>query len=158
MHERGHRTDDAEHSAHDVVDTRARPQRPTFETSHVCQPAHHLYDLVERGAMLVGAGQKSLVRDINQARIELCQRLGVKAKLRHRAGLEILAEYVGAGDQLQHDLAAARVLSVDRDAHLVAVEHWEETCARADQPARVVAAQRLDLDDFGTEIAQDHAA
>ena len=45
-----------------------------------------------------------------------------------------------------------------RDALLVAVEHREEAGARAEQPARAVAVDRLDLDHFGAHVGEHHAA
>ena len=54
------RADRAEEAAHDVVDAGARPQRVAGPAGHVGEPAHHLHDLVQRGAVLVGPGQEAL--------------------------------------------------------------------------------------------------
>jgi hypothetical protein len=98
------------------------------------------------------------VRDVDEARVELRERLLAEAEPLHRAGLEVLAEDVGAGDELEHDLAAARILGVDGDALLVAVEEGEEARAGAHELPRVVAAERLDLDHLGAEVAEDDPA
>ena len=66
--QRSQRADRAEHPAHDVVDAAAGAQRSAFRAGHVGEAAHHLHDFIERSAILVGAGQKALVRDVNQAR------------------------------------------------------------------------------------------
>jgi hypothetical protein len=50
------------------------------------------------------------------------------------------------------------MLQVDREAFLVPVEYREEARACVLQVARVVALQRLDLDDFGAEVREDEAA
>ena len=156
--EGGEHADRAEHPAHDVVDAAAGAQRPADRAGHVGQAAHHLHHLVEGGAVVVGARQEALVRDVDQARIELRERGVAEAEPLHRPGLEVLAEDVGAGHQLEHDLPAARVLGVDRDALLVAVEQGEEAGAGADELSGVVAAERLDLDHLGAEVAEDDAA
>ena len=57
----GQHTDGPEHAAHDVVDAAAGAQRVAGTAGHVGQAAHHLHHLVERGAVLVGAGQEALV-------------------------------------------------------------------------------------------------
>jgi hypothetical protein len=44
------------------------------------------------------------------------------------------------------------VLQIDGQTLLVAVEHREESGPGRLQPPRVIAFQRLDLDDFGAEV------
>ena len=56
------------------------------------------------------------------------------------------------------DLAPLRLLQVERDAFLVAVEQRKEARARSQQPARVVARDRFDLDHLGAQVGQHHAA
>ena len=55
-------------------------------------------------------------------------------------------------------LAAVGLLQVQRDALLVAVEQGEEPSARSEQLARVVASDGFNLDHFGAEVGQHHAA
>jgi len=75
---------------------------------HGGKPGHHLHDLVERGAMFVGAGQKSLVAGNDQMRIFLAQLIGAEALLLELAVAEILQEHVGALEQPVHGLARLR--------------------------------------------------
>ena len=82
--------DRAEHAAHDVVDRTAGAQRPARQAGHVGEPAHHLHHLVERHAVLVGAGQEALAGAIDQARVERVHRFPTQAELVHRAGAEVL--------------------------------------------------------------------
>ena len=157
-----HGTDSAEHAAHDVVDAGAGAQRVTRPPGHVGQAAHHLHHLVQCGSVLVRAGQKAFVADINQARVQRLQAGVVQPELGHGAGLEVLADDVGGGNQSQHRLQAFRGLQVQRQAFFVAVEHREKARARADELARGITlaavANRLDLDDFGAQIGQHHTA
>src|ERR1019366_4328529 len=99
--------------------------------------------------------QEALVRDIDEARVEGRERRVTQAEALHRPALEVLAEYIGAGDELQDDLAAARIARIDCEAPLVAIEEGEESGAHAEQPSRVVAGQRLDLDHVGAEVGED---
>ena len=157
-----HGADGAEHAAHDVVDAGAGAQRVTRPPCHVSQAAHHLHHLVERGAVLVRAGQKTFVADVDQPRVQRLEAGVVQPELGHGAGLEVLADDVGGGNQAQHGLQAFGRLQVQRQTFLVAVEHREKARARADELARGIAlaavANRFDLDDFGTQVGQHHAA
>jgi hypothetical protein len=63
--------DGAEHAAHDVVHAGARAQRIAGAARHVGQPAHHLHHLVERGAVLVRAGQEALVAHVDDRGLSL---------------------------------------------------------------------------------------
>ena len=56
------------------------------------------------------------------------------------------------------DGSAFGMMQVGREALLVAVEHREEAGARAEQPPRAFAVDRLDLDDLGAHVREDHAA
>jgi hypothetical protein len=156
--QRGHCADGAEHAAHDVVHAGARAQRVARAARHVGEAAHHLHHFVERGAVVVRAGQKALVAHVDEARIQLAERVVVEPQLLHGAGLEVLADDVGGGDEAQRGLHALGLLQVERDALLVAVEGREEARARAEQAARVVALDGLDLDDLGAEVGQQQAA
>ena len=67
-----------------------------------------------------------------------------------------------AQDQIERELATRRVFQVERDAALVAVEVGEAGALAVDdrrEVPRVVAdLDRLDLDDFGAHVAQEHRA
>ena len=86
------------------------------------------------------------------------ERRVVEAVLAHRARLEVLGDDVGAGGELARDLGARIAAQIDRDALLVAIEHREEAGAGAEQPARAVAVDRLDLDHFGAQVGEHHPA
>ena len=47
-------------------------------------------------------------------------------------------------------------MQVGGDALLVAVEHREKARPGAEQPARSLAIDRLDLDDLGAHVREDH--
>jgi hypothetical protein len=81
LRQRRHRADGAEHAAHDVVDAGAGAQRVAGAAGHVGQAAHHLHHLVQRGAVLVRAGQKALVADVDQARVQGLEAGVVQAQL-----------------------------------------------------------------------------
>ena len=69
LDQRAERADRAEQAAHDVVDAGAGAQRIAGTAGHVGEAAHHLHDFVERGAVLVRAGQEALVAHVDDARI-----------------------------------------------------------------------------------------
>ncbi len=150
--------DRAEHAAHDVVDRRAGTQRAPGRTGHVRQPAHHLHDFVQRQAVLVRPRQEALVRHVDQVRVVRRQRGIVQPELLHQPGAEVLQHHVALAGQLAGGGAALIGGDVEHHAFLVAVEGPEQADARSGQAARLVAAGRLDLDDLGAEVGQDHAA
>src|SRR5690606_38835750 len=108
--------------------------------------------------MRVGPRQEALQRAVDEPRVELAQRRVAEAELVHRAGAKVLCERIGACDQLEHELAPALRLEIDGDALLVAVVGGEEACARGGQLSRMIAVERLDLDDFGAEIGEHQPA
>ncbi|MNC52239.1 hypothetical protein D3C75_1015750 [compost metagenome] len=59
---------------------------------------------------------------------------------------------------MQHGLTALGRFNIDSNALFVAVEGAEKARPCAQQTACAVAAYRLDLDDFGAKVAEDHAA
>jgi hypothetical protein len=158
LHQRRQRADRAEHAAHDVVDAAAGAQGVAGPPGHVGEASHHLHHLVQCGAVFVGPGQETLVADVDQPLVQCRQRRVVQAEPGQRAGLEVLHHHVGAERQLARQRGAVGVLQVDADALLVAVEHREEAGAGAQQPARGLAADRLDLDHLGAQVGQHHAA
>lgn len=90
---------------HDVDHRGIRAQRLAGRSGHVGEAGHVLRDLVERGAMLVGAGEKSLQHALDQPRVERMRLLPAEAKPVHRAGAEILDQHVGGA---RKSLATAR--------------------------------------------------
>ncbi len=62
---------------------------------HIGKAAHELHDLVERRAVLVGAGEEALERAIDEARVDGRQRGVAAAEPIHRARREILDDDVG---------------------------------------------------------------
>jgi hypothetical protein len=153
--QRGDDAECAERAAEDVDDRRAGAQRPTRRARHVSEPRHELHHFIEREAILVRAAEEALERAIDQPRVELRHVLVAAAKPVHRAGRIVLGQRVGAGDQLVRQRAALRVLDVDGNAALIAVEAGEEAGGKAVQAARLVAVGRgLDLDHVRPQIAQ----
>jgi hypothetical protein len=150
--------DRAEHPAHHIDDRRAGAQRPVTPARHVGKPAHHLHHFIEAGAMLVRAREKSLERAVNQLRVHLPEGVVAEAQPVHRAGAEVLRQRVSTRDELQHRLPAPGRFQVDGHALLVPVVGREETGARRNELAGVIALQRLDLDHLGAHVGKDQAA
>jgi hypothetical protein len=100
---------------------------------------------------------------IHQPGMFAAQRGIVQADLLHRPDLEILDQHVGGSDQLPGERLSTRVLEVERQAALVAVDA-EIVGALTVQPgrsplARIVAADgMLDLDHVGSQICKQHGA
>ena len=94
------------------------------------------------------------------------QGLVAQAQAIHDAAAIVLDHRVGAVAQPHHQLAAFGLLEVDGDRLLVAVHRGEVAAERpqlvvgmvgADDP-RVVAVERLDLDDLRALVGQQHGA
>ncbi len=94
------------------------------------------------------------------------QGLVAEAQAIHDAAAIILDHGVGAVAEPHHKLAAFRAFEVDGDRLLVAVHRREVAAERpqlvvgmvgADDP-RVVAVERLDLDDLRALVGQQHGA
>src|ERR1044071_4142802 len=103
-------------------------------------------------------GQESLQRAVDETRVFLLQPGVGEAELVERAGTEVLREDVRGTQQFEDDLPALGLLKIDRQTFLVAVEHRKEARPRMLETARVVAFQRLDLDDLGAEVREHQAA
>ena len=116
----------------------------------------------------VGAGQLGMRplwpvardRNIDELRIVLAQFVVAEAVLLGGAGPEVLAEDVGAADQLAQDFAAFLGFQVQRDALYAAVVGFEigaRETRHDGRAARIVADLRhLDLDDLRAEIGHQH--
>ncbi len=126
--------DGAEHPPHHVVHGRARAQRLAHRARHVREPAHHLHDFVQRGALFVGPGEEALQRAIDEARIHFRQRRVPQAPGLERSGTEILEENIGRPDELLRRADPLLRSEIERDALLVAAEGREEAGARASAP------------------------
>src|ERR1043165_1027113 len=98
-------------------------------------------------------------------RIDALQRVVGDAQPLGLIATQIVEPRIGRAHQLVEYAARLRVLQVEREAALVAVERLEEMAVarpevvRADRAADVAALRRvLDLDHLGAEVAQQHAA
>ena len=136
--ERREDADHAEHAAGDVDHRGARAQRPARRPGHIGEAAHHLRHLVERGAMLVGAGEEALGGAVDQPGIGVLERCVAEPEPVERARAEILDHDVGARRTAARAAASPSVaLEIEADAALVAVEHREIASARARAGVRV---------------------
>ena len=121
------------------------------------QPAHALRDLIEAGALVIGAVlAEAGDAAIDDARIDLAHALIVDAELGLDVGAEVLDHHVGLFRQPPEHLEALGVLQVERHRPLVAVQILEvRAAARA---ARLFAAgvlqQGIDLDDIGAPVRE----
>src|SRR3989442_52757 len=126
------------------------------------EAAHRLAQRVERrtiaiGAVLAEAGD----RDEDDPVVERAQPLVVEAHRGHHAGPEVLEHHVGLRHQRGEDLLALGMAQVETDALLAAVVDREVHALAAHHrrmAARLLTAGRLDLDDLGAEIGQQHPA
>ena len=98
--QRGEHADGAEHAAGHVDHAGPGAQGAAGRPGHVGEPAHHLRHLVERGAILVRAGQEAFLATIDQTRVVDGASVVAEAEALERAGAEILDQYVGLRDQL----------------------------------------------------------
>ena len=146
--------DDAEHAAYHVDHRCAGAQRLSRRTGHICQSAHHLGDLVQRGALLVGAGKKAPGGVIQQPGVVLRQIIVTVTGLVHGAGPEILDKYVGLADQAHGNFPAPFRFEVDADTALVAVIHGKVTGARTAQSPGIISPQGFQLDNVGTQVGK----
>src|SRR5206468_8188884 len=92
------------------------------------------------------------------AGIDLRQRIVTQPQAVHDAGTVILDEDVGARRKAPHDVGAGRLLKVDDEAFLVAVDAEEIVAFAGDKrwelAGLVTAARRLDLQHLGAEVAE----
>lgn len=95
---------------------------------------------------------------MNEPRVNLAQLLVPEAEALDGAGGEVLDEDIGLGEQGVKDLLALRVLEVEGEALLVAIEPDE--VARHSVDRRIVAAREIagarpfDLDHPGPEVRE----
>jgi hypothetical protein len=125
--------------------------------------ARHRLDLaVISGAQPLRSGlAEGADAAIDQARIDLRQRLVADTELVHHAGAKILHHHVGFRRKALDDLDRFRLLQVQRQAALAAVDRLPSRRKPALGPllvergaAHVLALAPLHLDDIGAEQAQ----
>ena len=103
-------------------------------------------------------------RAVDQPRMPRAQRRVIEAELRQRSRTEVLDDHVALRDQPLEQARALRVLEVERDAFLVAVDAQEIARSRprgtaGPHAARVVALARLlDLDHARAHVGEQHRA
>ena len=121
------------------------------------QPAHALGHLVETRALGIGAalaeagnaGEDDLL-------VDLFQRLVIDAETVLDVGPVVLGDDVGFFDELHENLQAVRILQVQREAALVAVQVLEVGAGALAAPAvgEIESGRRLDLDDVGAPVGE----
>ena len=120
------------------------------------QAAHALRDLVEAGAVAVRSvlAEAGDARE-DDARVDLLERFVVDAEAELHVGPVVLDHDVGGLRQLHEDRDALRVLEIERDRALVAVQVLEiRPVARAAHGVLLEAGRRFDLDDVGAEVGE----
>jgi hypothetical protein len=127
-------------------------------------PAHALGDQVVATAMAVGAGRAEAAhRAVDQSGVHRGQGLVADAQALGHPRPVVLDEDVGRPGQALDQLDARRLLEVDGQALLVAVDRHEARAVavpsdRALPARRLALAGRLELDDLGPEIGEVHGA
>ena len=125
--------------------------RPVGKAGDAHDPRSGLNRHVHRQIVAVRpADAKARAGGVDQPWVDLMQPAPADAELVHRAGREILEQHIGALDHAEQQLAAARVLQIQRNRVLILVEHGEgqaRTLARLGAAPPGLAARRLDLDD-----------
>ena len=116
------------------------------------EAAHALGDLVKAGTfriwpILPEAGDAA----IDEARIDLAQRLVVDLQLVLYVGPVVLDQHVGPRHELRQHLATGRLLEVERHAALVAMQVLEVGAVAA---AESFFTRRLDFDDLGAPVGE----
>ena len=91
-------------------------------------------------------------RGVDERRIELAGLLVAEAQARHHTGPEALDQHVGRGDEFEGGGLALAGLEIEHAAALAAVPE-----APGMMPAERIPRGRLDLDDLGPVVGEDHA-
>jgi hypothetical protein len=118
------------------------------------EAAEALGDLVEASPLGVRPGlPEAGDTGVDEARVDLPERLVVDTEAVLDARPEILDQHVGHPREPQDDLAAGRLLHVDGDAALVRMQVLEVGAA-APADAVVVFAGHLHLDDLRAHLGQ----
>src|ERR1700733_14609407 len=107
----------------------------------------------------IAVGAKTVDRAINDRGIDLFDRRVVDAESRRNAWAEGLNHNAGVLDQIEGNLAIVRLCHVQGDAALVAIHRRKIDTGflvvRWIEPPIIADARLLDLDDIGTEVAQN---
>ena len=127
------------------------------------QSADRLRQQVVGGAVGIGAGEATDGCD-HKARMAHAERIGLDAKAGSRARPVVVDEEIGVGQQAVEVRAARIGAKVEDDRALVAIDRCEIRAApvgriappRRPPRARLVALRRLDLDDVGAEVGEEH--
>src|SRR5262249_60399679 len=91
------------------------------------EAAHPLGDRVVAGTVSVGARlSEAADRDVHDARVRGPHGLVADAQSVGHAGDEVLNEDIGAGSQVAEESRAVRMLEIERDSPLVAVDGGED--------------------------------
>ena len=96
-------------------------------------------------------GAEARDRGVDERRVELAGLLVAEAQARHDAGPEVLDQHVCRGDELASGGAAVAGLEIEDTAALAAVPE-----APGGMPSERVSRGRLDLDDLGPVVGEDH--
>jgi hypothetical protein len=156
LQERGENADRGEQACGQIGDRNADADRPvTRQSGDRHQAAHALRDLVESRpvgvrAILAKAGNAG----IDQARIDLAQRLVVDTEPLLHSRAEILDQHVGFFDQTLEGGEPFRRLQVERDAALVAMQVLKIRSVARPAHRLFGVRRRLDLDDIGAPIGE----
>ena len=132
-------------------------------TAGLAGDAHHsalrLHDEIERRTVAVRSVlPETGDRAVHDARLPLANALVVDAELCDGPDAKVLEHDVGALEQPEEDRFAFRMLEIERDALLVAIEVDEvrrlAAVERRPPRARDLAAERLDLDHLRAIVAE----
>ena len=128
----GEDADGREEAGGDVAQREAGPHgRAARLAGDAHDAAHALDDDVEGGLVAVGAGlAEAGGGGVDEARVAGGERLVAEAEAVHGARREVLHHDVDLLDQAQEEVLALRLLEVEQDALLAAVDAEEVGCSR----------------------------
>ena len=161
--ERREHSDETVQTGHHIEHRDASTQRRTVGlTGEAHQPRHGLGDEVvagERGAL---RRSEPADREVDQTRVVALDVVVAKAEPVDAAGLEVLKSDVGSPQQRLRHREIVRILEVEHDRSLIAVDRQvvggDAVLLRRRPGARVVTRWALHLDDRGTHVGQQHRA
>ena len=141
----------------EIADLRAgHERRPVAKAGGRCRAAGALRDILVDLAVFVRAGAEAFDRGDDHARIELVDMLEGEPHAVERAGREILHQHVAFLHQPIEDFLALRMLAVDRDRALAAVEHGEIETVGALHVAQLAARDVADAGPFDLDHVGAH--
>ena len=149
----------------DIADRRADAGRLLGSVAREAhQAAAGLHDHVVGRLAGVGArAAESGGRGVHEPGIAGPEHVAAEAEPLHRAGPEVLHEHVGPIDERQKRLPIDRILQIEREALLAAIDAGEVAALAARQegavlPGVVAAVGPLDLHHLRAQVSQDHGA